>query len=47
MANKVDGDRDYLKREAPKGKKRRKEIGFEGERFDVMSVWRWQEKLLA
>jgi len=39
--------RDYLKRESDNGQKRVKQIVFTGERFDVMSVRRWREKLLA
>jgi len=39
--------RDYLKRESDNGKKRVKQIVFEGERFDVMSVRRWREKALG
>ncbi len=39
--------RDYLKRESEDGKKAVKQIVFEGERFDVMSVRRWREKALT
>jgi small GTP-binding protein len=39
--------RDWLKRESGKGKARVKQIVFEGERFDVMSVRRWREKVLG
>jgi hypothetical protein len=39
--------RDYLKRESDNGKKPVKQINFEGERFDVMSVRRWRENALA
>ena len=39
--------RDWLKRESDNGKKPVKQIVFEGERFDVMSVRRWREKVLA
>ena len=39
--------RDYLKRESDDGKKAVKQIVFEGERFDVMSVRRWREKALT
>jgi len=38
--------RDWLKRESENGKKPVKQIVFEGERFDVMSVRRWREKIL-
>ena len=38
--------RDYLKRESDDGEKVVKQIVFEGERFDVMSVRRWREKVL-
>ncbi len=38
--------RDWLKRESDNGKKPVKQIAFEGERFDVMSVRRWREKVL-
>jgi small GTP-binding protein len=38
--------RDYLKRESDNGRKRVKQIVFEGERFDVMSVRGWREKAL-
>ena len=39
--------RDYLKRKSDDGKKTVKQIVFEGERFDVMSVRRWREKALT
>jgi hypothetical protein len=39
--------RDYLKRESDNGKKTVKQIVFTGERFDVMSVRRWREKVLG
>jgi hypothetical protein len=39
--------RDYLKRVSENGTKPVKQIVFEGERFDVMSVRRWREKMLA
>jgi small GTP-binding protein len=39
--------RDWLKRESDKGKKPVKQVVFEGERFDVMSVRRWREKVLG
>ena len=39
--------RDYLKRKSAGGKKPVKQIVFEGERFDVMSVRRWREKALG
>ena len=38
--------RDWLKRESDNGKKPVKQIVFEGERFDVMSVRRWRERVL-
>ena len=38
---------DYLKREFTKGKKPAKAIIFAGERFDVMSVRRWRERMLG
>ncbi|MCE9609027.1 MAG: TIR domain-containing protein [Chthoniobacter sp.] len=38
--------RDWLKRESDNGKKPVKQIVFEGERFDVMSVRRWRERIL-
>jgi small GTP-binding protein len=38
--------RDWLKRESDNGKKAVKQIVFEGERFDVMSVRRWREQAL-
>jgi small GTP-binding protein len=38
--------RDYLKRESEEGKKAVKQIVFRGERFDVMSVRRWRDKML-
>ena len=39
--------RDYLKRVSDNGKKPVKQIVFEGERFDVMSVRRWREKIMS
>jgi hypothetical protein len=38
--------RAWLKQVSENGKKPVKQIVFEGERFDVMSVRRWQEKVL-
>lgn len=38
---------DWLKRASDNGKKPVKQIVFEGERFDVMSVRRWREKVLG
>jgi hypothetical protein len=38
---------DYLKRESNDGKKAVKQIVFEGERFDVMSVRRWRDLALG
>lgn len=39
--------RDWLKRASDNGKKPVKQIVFEGERFDVMSVRRWRERVLG
>ena len=39
--------RDWLKRKSNNGKKPVKQIVFEGERFDVISVRRWREKVLG
>ena len=39
--------RDWLKRESDDGKKPVKQIVFEGERFDVMSVRRWRDRALG
>ena len=39
--------RDWLKRASENGTKAVKQIVFEGERFDVMSVRRWREKILV
>jgi small GTP-binding protein len=39
--------RDYLRRASDNGKKPVKQIVFEGERFDVMTVRRWREKVLG
>jgi hypothetical protein len=39
--------RDYLKRVSENGMKAVRQIVFEGERFDVMSVRRWREKVLG
>lgn len=38
--------RDWLKRESDNGKKPVKQIVFKGERFDVMSVRRWRDRVL-
>lgn len=38
---------EYLRRESDNGKKPVKQIIFQGERFDVMSVRRWRDKILA
>jgi small GTP-binding protein len=38
---------DYLKRESDYGKKAVKQIVFDGERFDVISIRRWRDKILA
>jgi len=39
--------RDYLRRESDGGKKTVKQIVFDGERLDVMSVRRWRDKVLS
>jgi len=39
--------RDYLKRESDGGKKAVRKIVFEGERFDVMAVRRWRDRILG
>lgn len=39
--------RDWLKRESDNGKMAVRQIVFEGERFDVMSVRRWRERALG
>jgi small GTP-binding protein len=39
--------RDWLKRESDNGKQPVRQIHFEGERFDVMSVRRWRERALG
>jgi hypothetical protein len=39
--------RDWLKRESEDGKKTVRQIVFQGERFDVMSVRRWRERVLG
>ena len=39
--------RDWLKRASDNGRKPVKQIVFEGERFDVMSVRRWRDRVLA
>ncbi|HRI13681.1 MAG TPA: DUF4365 domain-containing protein [Verrucomicrobiota bacterium] len=39
--------REWLKRASDNGKKPVKQIVFEGERFDVMSVRRWRETILT
>jgi hypothetical protein len=38
--------RDWLKRETEDGKKPIRQIVFDGERFDVMGVRRWRERVL-
>jgi hypothetical protein len=38
--------RDWLKRKSNNGEKTVKQILFEGERFDVMSVRRWRDRCL-
>ena len=38
--------RDWLKRASDNGTRQVRQIGFEGERFDVMSVRRWRERAL-
>jgi Domain of unknown function (DUF4365) len=39
--------RDWLKRKIDNGKRMVKQIIFEGERFDVMSVRRWRDRILG
>jgi len=39
--------RDWLKHVSDNGKKPVKQIVFEGERFDVMSVRRWRDRVLG
>lgn len=39
--------RDFLKRESDDGKKPVKQFAFQGERFDVMSIRQWRDKLLS
>ena len=39
--------REYLKRASDNGKKPVTQIVFGGERFDVMSVRRWRERVLG
>ena len=39
--------RDWLKRASENGRKPVKQIVFEGEGFDVMSVRRWREKIIG
>ncbi|NTV47283.1 MAG: DUF4365 domain-containing protein [Chlorobiales bacterium] len=39
--------RDWLKRESANGKKPVRQIVFAGERFDVMSVRRWRDRVLS
>jgi hypothetical protein len=39
--------RDWLKRAGGEGQKPVKQIVFEGERFDVMSVRRWRDRVLS
>jgi len=36
--------RDYLRRVSDNGRRRLRQIVFDGERFDVMSVRRWRDK---
>lgn len=38
---------EWLRRESDGGRKQVKQIVFEGERFDVLSVRRWRDRLLA
>jgi hypothetical protein len=38
--------RDWLRHKSDDGKKTAKQIVFEGERFDVMSVRRWRDRCL-
>ena len=39
--------RDWLREATDNGKKKVTQIVFEGERFDVMSIRRWRERLLG
>lgn len=39
--------RDWLKHASDGGKKPVKQIAFAGERFDVMSVRRWRDRVLG
>ncbi len=39
--------RDWLKRESDHGSRPVRQIAFEGERFDVMSVRRWRDRILS
>ena len=39
--------RDWLKRASDDGRKPVTQVVFAGERFDVMSVRRWRERVLA
>ena len=39
--------RDWLKRASDNGKKQVRQIVFEGERLDVMSVRRWRDRALG
>lgn len=39
--------RDWLKRESDDGRKKVTQLVFDGERFDVMSVRRWRDRVLA
>lgn len=39
--------RDYLKRQSDNGNRAVRQIAFEGERFDVVSIRRWRDKMLA
>ena len=38
--------RDWLRKASENGKKEIRQIAFEGERFDVMSVRRWRDRVL-
>jgi hypothetical protein len=39
--------RDWLKEASDNGQRAVKHIDFEGERFDVMSVRRWRDRVLG
>ena len=39
--------RDWLREATDNGKKQVTQIVFEGERFDVMNIRRWRERLLG